>query len=52
MTSLPTSHDTATDRFKYILSETGPDLLYDLDDDPSEQRTEVTIMAWPMSAPN
>ena len=27
-----------TDRFKYILSETGPDLLYDLDDDPSEQR--------------
>lgn len=25
-----------TDRFKYILSETGPDLLYDLDADPNE----------------
>ena len=41
-----------TDRFKYIL-ETGADLLYDLDDDPSEgSGTEVTIRAWPMSAPN
>jgi len=27
-----------TDRFKYILSETGPNLLYDLDDDPDELR--------------
>lgn len=25
-----------TDRYKYILSETGPNLLYDLDEDPSE----------------
>ena len=27
-----------TDRYKYILSETGPSLLYDLDDDPDEFR--------------
>ena len=25
-----------TDRYKYILSETGPNLLYDLEDDPDE----------------
>lgn len=25
-----------TDRYKYVLSETGPDLLYDLDEDPGE----------------
>ena len=26
-----------TDRFKYVLSEVGPNLLYDLDEDPEEQ---------------
>ena len=26
-----------TDRFKYVLSEVGPNLLYDLEEDPEEQ---------------
>ncbi len=30
-----------TDRYKYILDETGPNLLYDMHDDPSEQTDRI-----------
>ena len=30
-----------TDRFKYVLSEIGPNLLYDLDEDPDEQHDRL-----------
>ena len=30
-----------TDKYKYVLSEIGPNLLYDLDDDPEEQTDRI-----------
>ena len=30
-----------TDRYKYVLSEVGPNLLYDLDEDPAEQTDRI-----------
>ena len=30
-----------TDKYKYVLSEIGPNLLYDLDEDPAEQADRI-----------
>jgi hypothetical protein len=30
-----------TDKYKYVLSEVGPNLLYDLDEDPAEQTDRI-----------